>query len=373
MNNENITGRYSAEQLRLHSAHWASSGHDATAAMLLQAAAAEDQLAAMEPAQPVEAVDAKGERFWFEAWARGQGFNVRPNSRALPHGGEYITADTSNAWEGWQGRAALAHPRPTGDRQHEAAIDDLDDAVDRGDEDAAARALSRLTPPPTVEQAGEVVSTDNFGLTTEQIERLRMKSLKPDAISGDGVAQAERVGELVAWFARLATGSANPKWTTAHAYELAYYVATHAESRKVDIGATRNAAYIEGATISDGDRRMLERIGAIPTKPRPSTTEDASAVAQPRPVGVPDGWKLVPVEPTAEILGAAAASVWPVASADDLKLAAKAAMIVLKTSMDAMPGVTLMEIAASIATMAPAYRAMIAAAPAPAPAKAGGP
>jgi hypothetical protein len=85
------------------------------------------------------------------------------------------------------------------------------------------------------------------------------------------------VGELVAWFARLSSGSANPKWTTRHGYELAYYVATHAESRKVDVSATRQAAYVEGVTISDGDRQMLERIGAIPV--------------QPRAVGVPDGYR----------------------------------------------------------------------------------
>ncbi|WP_343499210.1 hypothetical protein [Achromobacter denitrificans] len=77
-------------------------------------------------------------------------------------------------------------------------------------------------------------------------------------------------------------------------------------------------------------------------------------------------WKLVPVEPTPEILAAASLAAWPVASAADMELARKAARIVLM-SMDAAPGSTLDSVAAAIATMAPAYRAMLAAAPAPVP------
>jgi len=72
---------------------------------------------------------------------------------------------------------------------------------------------------------------------------------------------------------------------------------------------------------------------------------------------------LVPKEPTAEILAAAAAAAWPAASKEDIALAARAAMIMLHTSMEPIPGATLQELAAAIATMAPAYRAMIAAAP----------
>lgn len=75
-------------------------------------------------------------------------------------------------------------------------------------------------------------------------------------------------------------------------------------------------------------------------------------------------WKTVPVEPTPEILAAASLAAWPVASAADMELARKAARIVLM-SMDAAPGSTLDSVAAAIATMAPAYRAMLAAAPAP--------
>jgi hypothetical protein len=77
---------------------------------------------------------------------------------------------------------------------------------------------------------------------------------------------------------------------------------------------------------------------------------------------VPKGWKLAPLEPTAEIMAAAAVAAWPTASAADIALARKAARIVLMT-MHAAPGTTLDMLAANLATMAPAYRAMLRAAP----------
>ncbi|OZI61589.1 hypothetical protein [Bordetella genomosp. 11] len=76
----------------------------------------------------------------------------------------------------------------------------------------------------------------------------------------------------------------------------------------------------------------------------------------------PAGWRLVPVEPTPEILAAASLAAWPTASAADINLARQAARIVLM-QMDAAPGSTLETIAAAIATMGPAYRAMVNAAP----------
>lgn len=75
-------------------------------------------------------------------------------------------------------------------------------------------------------------------------------------------------------------------------------------------------------------------------------------------------WKLVPVDPTPEILAGAAIAAWPTASAADIEMARAAARIVLM-SMSAMPGMTLEQIALGIATMAPAYRAMIGTAPTP--------
>lgn len=88
--------------------------------------------------------------------------------------------------------------------------------------------------------------------------------------------------------------------------------------------------------------------------------------APPAPVSEADGWQLVPVEPTPEIMAAASIAAWPVASESDLALARSAARIILM-KMDATPGATLDSVAAAIATMAPAYRAMLAAAPRYAP------
>lgn len=69
---------------------------------------------------------------------------------------------------------------------------------------------------------------------------------------------------------------------------------------------------------------------------------------------------LVPTEPTPAILAAAAVASWPMPTQEDLALARLAAPIVLM-QMDALPGATVESIAAAISTMAPAYRAMIAA------------
>lgn len=72
---------------------------------------------------------------------------------------------------------------------------------------------------------------------------------------------------------------------------------------------------------------------------------------------------VVPLEPTPEIIAGAALAVWPTASAADVALARVAAPLVLMR-MDGAQGITADMLAASLATMAPAYRAMLAAAPA---------
>lgn len=73
-------------------------------------------------------------------------------------------------------------------------------------------------------------------------------------------------------------------------------------------------------------------------------------------------WKLVPVEATPEMVAAAAAATWPMASMEDYEKAVVSAMIILRTNMDAAHGATLADIAAAIATMFAAYRAMVGAA-----------
>jgi len=75
----------------------------------------------------------------------------------------------------------------------------------------------------------------------------------------------------------------------------------------------------------------------------------------------PEGFVMVPVEPTPERLAAAALAVLAPANGD-MELARRAAQIVIQ-SADAPHGITVDIIAASIATMAPAYRAMLAARP----------
>ena len=87
-----------------------------------------------------------------------------------------------------------------------------------------------------------------------------------------------------------------------------------------------------------------------------------SAAASPQHMAVPDGWKLVPVQPTPEIIAGAAIASWPTATLADIDLARQAAPLVLM-QMDMAAGTTVDALAGMLATMAPAYRAMLAAAP----------
>lgn len=78
-------------------------------------------------------------------------------------------------------------------------------------------------------------------------------------------------------------------------------------------------------------------------------------------VHAPAGWKLAPLEPTPEMLAAAAVAVLPRAAPADVALAKKAAPLVM---MDGASGDESFEIVtATMATMPPFYRAMLAAAP----------
>lgn len=79
---------------------------------------------------------------------------------------------------------------------------------------------------------------------------------------------------------------------------------------------------------------------------------------------IPLGFVLAPAEPTPEMIAGASLAAWPTASAADIELARKAARIVMERGT-LQPGFTLESLACAIATMAPAYRAMIAAAQEP--------
>ena len=100
----------------------------------------------------------------------------------------------------------------------------------------------------------------------------------------------------------------------------------------------------------------------IPGANAPKHTEAAAFFMAAAQLAVPKGYKLVPLEPTPEIIAGAAVAIWPTASPADIALARLAAPIVLM-QMDMAAGTTVDALAGMLATMAPAYRAMLAAAP----------
>lgn len=114
-----------------------------------------------------------------------------------------------------------------------------------------------------------------YGLTAEQVALLLSEGLKPEEIGGSAELQHARVGELVRWFARLARQQANPKWAVSHAFELAYFIATNAGNRHIDLQPIREASYKEGAMVSPADRGMLERIGFLKPLPAPKIERKA--------------------------------------------------------------------------------------------------
>ncbi|MBW3496947.1 hypothetical protein [Janthinobacterium sp. NKUCC08_JDC] len=101
----------------------------------------------------------------------------------------------------------------------------------------------------------------------------------------------------------------------------------------------------------------------IPGVNAPKHTEADAFYMAAAQLAVPDGYKVAPLEPTPEIIAAAAVAARPTASPADITLARLAAPIVLM-QMDMAPGTTVEAVAGMLATMAPAYRAMLAAAPA---------
>lgn len=99
-----------------------------------------------------------------------------------------------------------------------------------------------------------------FGMSEEDIEELLSHTLKPEEIAGTGAVQHARVHELVRWFLRYGRRSASTKWLAAHAFELAYYIATMASNRFIDLDAVRQKAFMEGVNITPAERSMLERL-----------------------------------------------------------------------------------------------------------------
>ena len=118
------------------------------------------------------------------------------------------------------------------------------------------------------------VEAPGYELSNAQLATLLSEGLKPEEICGTAEVQHARVGELVRWFVRLATGSANPKWARSHAFELAYFVATSAGNRHIDINKVREDGFKEGAMVSPQDRGSLERIGFLQPMPAPTPASD---------------------------------------------------------------------------------------------------
>lgn len=126
------------------------------------------------------------------------------------------------------------------------------------------------------------------------------------------------------------------------------------------------AEHMTAEQVLERHHKLLDEIGeAYRVHPQTIRMLKSIAARLSGMAAVPEGWKLVPIEPTPEIVAAAATAVWPTASANDLAVARQAAMIVLRTTMEPAPGATLEQIAAALATMPPAYRAMLDAAPEP--------
>lgn len=77
-------------------------------------------------------------------------------------------------------------------------------------------------------------------------------SMKPEEIDGsDPLKQMERVQELLSWFARLARGNANPKWTHCHAMELCYYISVTNPHLQIDLGKLTMEAFKEGLEVPE--------------------------------------------------------------------------------------------------------------------------
>lgn len=95
--------------------------------------------------------------------------------------------------------------------------------------------------------------------SNQETNTLLAACLKPEEINGTKLEQIARVQELISWFIRLANDRANPKWTKAHAMELAYYLAKNNTELEIDLTPVTEKAFIEGFKISDSEREIFIR------------------------------------------------------------------------------------------------------------------
>ena len=100
-----------------------------------------------------------------------------------------------------------------------------------------------------------------YDLRPEQVAALLEMSGKPQEIAGNSVRQHYRIMEMLHWMGRFVRGAANPGRLQEHAAELAYYLATNANNRFVDVEKERSEGFKEGLRTTLKDRVMLERHG----------------------------------------------------------------------------------------------------------------
>lgn len=103
----------------------------------------------------------------------------------------------------------------------------------------------------------------NYGLSQDQLKALLYNCMKPVEINNSADKRHARVQELLRWFARHATGSANPKWAAEHAFELAYFIATGGMNQHIDLREVSQKSFARGFNASESDRSILLRHSCI--------------------------------------------------------------------------------------------------------------
>jgi hypothetical protein len=132
-----------------------------------------------------------------------------------------------------------------------------------------------------------------FDLSAADLEKLLSQCLKPEEIAGDAAVQLDRIKELIHWFRRFADRSANAKWFHSHAFELAYYIATTAGNRFIDLEAVKREAWIEGVNITPNARAIAVTLGLVSTTAAPQPAGPVWVKASTRLPGflIPVKWR----------------------------------------------------------------------------------
>lgn len=231
-----------------------------------------------DSSQSVAAVDV---RLAFERWIRkNTEFDLEKDVN-----GEYVFAGAGDSWNAWQ--AALAHPRPTGD-------------TIVGSWSWLRGVLSGMPSreEPIGGQRQRYLNRDEVMAWLDEGER------RAGLATGANPAPAgEQAGKVPLWIGGTALSRVNPiqmvriAQTFARADDEHSYTKVENFSPHNWVVAAMCAAYEAGRqNIIDGTHTE----GYTPEVVE--SVRQAFALAQPRPMGVPAGWKLVPVEPTVAML-----------------------------------------------------------------------